>query len=87
MSVLVFAYVLTGLAIVVVMLDRREARELAENLVAVALWPVVLVLRVVGIGRRRRRELARQDRISVRVAAGELDADFARRFLNWKGPR
>lgn len=62
------------------------AVEAATGLTNMLLWPAGIVAQgIVWPIYRRRRERARQARLTQRVAEGKLDPDFARRSFNWKG--
>lgn len=65
----------------------RVAIDAAEALQNMMLWPAGVVMQfVVWRYVRHRKEWARQQRITEKVASGEYDAGWALRSLNWKGP-
>lgn len=61
------------------------AGETRDALINVWLWPLSWLAIPVQRYFRRRREAARQARISEKVADGTYDPDWARASLHWKG--
>lgn len=78
------AWVLIGVAIVCVLLDRSDLVEVLAGVLAVVAWPAVLFAQVIQVGRRRRHEAERQARIGAKVAGGEYTHEQAER-LGWNG--